>query len=82
MSVRYIGQKLAQQVSPAVLRIRGVTDQQIDEELMSASGAFSLDQVGRPIPSTREYTNAIVNGARRSSMCSSIPQDFSPYLSP
>lgn len=31
MSIRYIGQKLAQQ---------------IDEELMSASGAFSLDQVG------------------------------------
>lgn len=31
MSIRYIGQKLAQQ---------------IDEELMSSSGAFSLDQVG------------------------------------
>lgn len=31
MSIRYIGQKLAQQ---------------IDEELMSAAGAFSLDQVG------------------------------------
>lgn len=30
MSLRYIGQKLAQQ---------------IDEELMSAAGAFSLDQV-------------------------------------
>jgi hypothetical protein len=31
MSIRYIGQKLAQH---------------IDEELMSAAGAFSLDQVG------------------------------------
>lgn len=31
MALRYIGQKLAQQ---------------IDEELMSASGAFSIDQVG------------------------------------
>lgn len=51
MSIRYIGQKLAQQVSsvqgPDRLSIRREADlmRQIDEELMSASGAFSLDQV-------------------------------------
>lgn len=37
MSLRYIGQKLAQQ---------------IDEELMSASGAFSIDQVSLPTTCT------------------------------
>lgn len=47
MSVRYIGQKLAQQVcsGSTAYSHRLMTDLQIDEELMSASGAFSLDQV-------------------------------------
>ena len=44
MSVRYIGQKLAQQVCLS-RQSRGELIGQIDEELMSASGAFSLDQL-------------------------------------
>jgi hypothetical protein len=49
MSIRYIGQKLAQQVSPSTAKAKDAADTKIDEELMSASGAFSLDQVDSPL---------------------------------
>lgn len=46
MSIRYISQKIAQQVRYGQQATCPADPDQIDEELMSASGAFSLDQVG------------------------------------
>lgn len=45
MTIRYISQKLAQQVHILPKEVSTADRAQIDEELMSASGAFSLDQV-------------------------------------
>ncbi len=52
MAIKYITQKLAQQVRPlgVVLSMVALTSRQIDEELMSSAGAFSLDQASRPLP--------------------------------
>ena len=48
MSIKYISQKVAQQVRiSSFLSILDAANAQIDEELMSASGAFSLDQVSQ-----------------------------------
>lgn len=49
MSIRYITQKIAQQVRQSLMILINHDTKlmpQIDEELMSAGGAFSLDQVG------------------------------------